>query len=327
MSGLAKLTRPKRTRRLGEPGDRTSVGDAGSALISGPGRRSATSRRRVDELPLLAARRCSRAAVEEVGDVGVLLGLGGVDLLHAGRRRASRRARRPAPRPGTRPARRCRRRTRSSAPGAAAAASAPAVELGEAGIDQRPGELAGAVGAEVEEDHGVVRPDPAGSRVADHDRLDELVGLAGLVARLYRGRPDRRPARRRRARSRRRPARPGPSAGRGPSRSSGRRPSRRRGMPSRIAGAAGGRVSRPSVNACTCTRSTPSRRGELDQRPQVADVAVDAAVGDEAEQVQRQPRAAAAGVDQHRVLEERAGGEVVRRCGRGPGAQRGRRRG
>ena len=48
------------------------------------------------------------------------------------------------------------------------------------------GELPRAVGAEVEEDRGVALGIEARPAV-DHDRLDELVGDAAVVARLHRG--------------------------------------------------------------------------------------------------------------------------------------------
>src|SRR6185437_11237907 len=51
--------------------------------------------------------------------------------------------------------------------------------------------------------------------------------------------------------------------------------------------------------------------GQLDQPAQVADVAVDAAVGDEAEQVQGRSAGTPAGVHEHRVLVEGARLEVV----------------
>src|SRR5205085_80330 len=49
-------------------------------------------------------------------------------------------------------------------------------------IDERARELARAVGPEVEEDRRVAGPDPAPGRVADDDRLDELIRLARGVA-------------------------------------------------------------------------------------------------------------------------------------------------
>ena len=62
----------------------------------------------------------------------------------------------------------------------------------DAELDEALGELAPAVGPEVEEDRAVARgvePRPA----LEHDRLDELVGDARRVARLDRGDRDRRP--------------------------------------------------------------------------------------------------------------------------------------
>src|SRR3954454_21447064 len=53
----------------------------------------------------------------------------------------------------------------------------------EAAVDEQLRELARPVGPEVEEDRRVVRPEPGPS--LEHDRLDELVGDAEVVARLH----------------------------------------------------------------------------------------------------------------------------------------------
>ena len=50
-------------------------------------------------------------------------------------------------------------------------------------LEQHAGQLAPAVGAEVEEDRGVTWFEPRGA--VDADRLDELVGDAVVVASLY----------------------------------------------------------------------------------------------------------------------------------------------
>ena len=144
------------------------------------------------------------------------------------------------------------------------------------------------------------------------DRLDELVGRAALVARgdgrdrvggaLALAVEDRRAPRAR-------CARPGC---RGPSRSSGRRPSRC--APPEVAPgratAAWGETSRPSVNAWTHVRvGHPLPLGELEEREQVVDVRVDAALRDEAHAGARRRRAPSPCANaraEHRVLEQRA---------------------
>ena len=148
-----------------------------------------------DQHALLAGEDDLATAVEEEGDVGVLLGLGGAELASArsrpgprGRCAAAARAGRP---PGGRTSRRtgsCRRSGR--------AAAAAAVELLEVGECQRAGQLARAVGAEVEEDaprrrRGSCRP--ARPPVDDHRGLDELVGRPSR--RRRRGPPPPRPER------------------------------------------------------------------------------------------------------------------------------------
>jgi hypothetical protein len=62
---------------------------------------------------------------------------------------------------------------------------AVAVDAGAVRIGQRAGELAHAVGTEVERDHGVAGADRA--LVADARRRDELVGLTAIVGRQDRG--------------------------------------------------------------------------------------------------------------------------------------------
>ena len=153
------------------------------------------------------------------------------------------------------------------------------------------GDLPRPVGAEVEEDRGVLRgvePRPA----VEHDRQDELVGEAALVALLDRMQRIRRRARPSRRRSRRARAACAPIACRGPSRSSGRRPSRCRSAGSsarscqrgvrRDVAAVGERVDPRPVRH-------PFARCELEQRTHVVDVRVDAAVRDEPEQVHVSP--------------------------------------
>ena len=60
------------------------------------------------------------------------------------------------------------------------------VEAVELALGERPRQLAGPVRPEVEEDGGVAGPDPPARRIADHDRLDELIRHAEGVARLDR---------------------------------------------------------------------------------------------------------------------------------------------
>ena len=149
--------------------------------------------------------------------------------------------------------------------------ASPAVELGEVLLAERAADLAHPVGPEVEGDQPVAGPNAA--RLADHGRLDELVGLAALVRGLDRRRGGRRVQARARGRSRRRRAWSGPSAGRGPCPSSGppsvairARVPRPRASAShclRLLDVAGrrssARVSRPSVSACSTSSGTRSR--------------------------------------------------------------------
>ena len=116
-------------------------------------------------------------AVEEIGDVGVLLGLGHVQLppaalgYHLGQRGLGLQRRKgdrigPAiPVPGHR---------RHVERGRAAA-----IEFLEVQLPQGHRQLAGPVGPEVDEDDRLVGGDAA--VVADHGGLDELVGLVPLV--------------------------------------------------------------------------------------------------------------------------------------------------
>ena len=101
------------------------------------------------------------------------------------------------------------------------AVGARAVEAVERGVGEGVGQLARAVGAEVDVDDRVVVADRALDPVDDR-RRDELVGLAPGVGGLDGRGGARRVLPRPRARSRRSRARSGPSAGRGPSPSSGR---------------------------------------------------------------------------------------------------------
>ena len=218
--------------------------------------------RRVGQTALLPLPLRLATAVEEVGDVGVLLGLGDVELPAAGRadhlgHRRLRRARRERDRVlPSRPVAGHRRDVEPRVPAA--------LEPVEAGLAERRDQLAHPVRAEVERDHDVAGLHPV--VVADHGRLDELVGVAGVVGvgdRLGGGRRARALGR---GRARRRRASSAPSGGRGPSRSSGRRPCRsgRRcaasARPPRCSAAPpDGLVSRPSVNACRTRSGTPSR--------------------------------------------------------------------
>ena len=160
-------------------------------------------------------------------------------------------------------------------------------------------------------------PRPDQRLLADQRRLDELVGLAALVG----GRDglhaaSARGGARGRARAGRRPLRCAPSGGRGPSPSSGRRPSRR--APREPGGRARARtarvprvraaVSRPSVKQWITRSRTDERRRQLDQRAQVLERGVHAAVGDQPEQVHAR-RARRARAHDRRVLAQRAVGD------------------
>jgi hypothetical protein len=122
--------------------------------------------------------------------VRVLLGLGDVQLRPSlGRHDLRERAARVLgpERDGVLPALLVARERRQPPDGCGAAAPGPARKLGlcagplaEARLGERAHELAHAVGAEVEAQHAVGRGVDAGLR-ADERRLDELVGLAALV--------------------------------------------------------------------------------------------------------------------------------------------------
>ena len=177
------------------------------------------------------------AAVEEVRDVRVLLGLGEPQLAQAGARRRFRRTCRTAA-------------ADRRAPGwdtfssyfVIVAKNGLSIALRRKDaeavveIDRRAGvegrrELTRAIGAEVEEDEGVAVLDR--TRLADDRRQHELVVLAARVGVAHRGdaRIAARDDRRVRWPAGRRPAACAPSAGRGPSRSSAR--SRSRSQPAR----------------------------------------------------------------------------------------------
>ena len=167
----------------------------------------------------------------------------------------------------------------------------------EARVEQDARELPGPVRPEVEEDHAVTRLDAR--RALDHDRLDELVRDAGVVARLHPcedvvglgALPATSASNARWVR---------PSACRGPSRSTGRR---RRDPVDRERRDVAERRMRGDV-AAVGKGVDPGLLGrEPEQCPKVADVRVDAALRDEAEQVDA--AAASEGRAQGRVLEER----------------------
>jgi hypothetical protein len=118
------------------------------------------------------------AATEEVRHMRVLLGLGNVQLAAAlarddVRQRRLGMRRREGDRIG--PALLVPGQRRVAAHDLAAAA----IDFAEAGVGQRAGDLAHAVGAEVERDDRIAGADAR--VVADRRRLDELVGLAALV--------------------------------------------------------------------------------------------------------------------------------------------------
>ncbi len=163
------------------------------------------------------------AAVEEIGDVGVLLCLGHVELAPA-------QAGEDLGQAGHRQRRKCDRNGQTGLvighrhdvqiSGPLAAVECLAVEL--VAVDQGVGQLARAIGAEVEVDHHVAVADRSVDAV-DHGRLDELVVLAAGVAVGDGCRGTRRAEGHGRARSRRTRAGHAPSADRGPCRSSARR--------------------------------------------------------------------------------------------------------
>ena len=89
-----------------------------------------------------------------------------------------------------------------------------------------------------------------------------------------------------------------------------------------------GSVSRPSVKAWITRSSTPELPAELDQRAQVLDARVHAAVGDEADQVHAPAGGnVAEGRAQHVVASQRAVARRPGRCASGPASRRRRRRG
>ena len=152
---------------LGEPlaqhvGDRNRAHRGGEVI----GRDIA---RRIDQAPLLPRPQVLATPVEEVGHVWVLLGFGHVQLAdplrgqHVGEHLGQRLGR-VSDRRGEllgvlghlheiRPWR-----------------ILPTVELVKSRLDQRPSEFAGPIGAEVEEDHGVVGVDPTDAGISDHRR-------------------------------------------------------------------------------------------------------------------------------------------------------------
>ena len=193
-----------------------------------------------------------------------------------------------------------------------------AVELVEVPLGERHHQLAGAVGAEVEVEDDVA----VGGAVvvADHGRLDELVGLAALVGlgdRLGRGRrvqplgvDDRvvgelGPLPAAVAVHRVVAARDRPHAPRVPQPALELRD---------VAGGRGGQRVAPVGERVHDQVRHPLLSGELDQRLDVRPARVHAAVRDQPDQVQAPARAAAgcvAGGQQHLVLEQRAVGDRV----------------
>src|SRR4029077_12387741 len=138
--------------------------------------------RRFDQAVLLPLQLLLATAVEEVGDVGVLLGLGDVQLAAAGLGDGLGQGRlRPLLREGDRvgPAFAVggHRRQVEHRPAAAR-------ELVEARLGEGTGQLAGPVGAEVDEDRDVTGLGTV--VVADHGRHDDLIGLVLLVGGLDR---------------------------------------------------------------------------------------------------------------------------------------------
>ncbi|MNX92463.1 hypothetical protein D3C86_1246030 [compost metagenome] len=134
-----------------------------------------------DQDPLLAAVGLLDPAVEEEGDVRVLLGLGGTQLAHPGV--GEHRREDAIERLGQEGQRQPEARVVLGHADVLDLGEVGALEGVELGIRQGAGDLAGAVGPEVEEDHRVARADAA--FLGHDDRLDELVGLAAQVRALH----------------------------------------------------------------------------------------------------------------------------------------------
>ncbi len=126
------------------------------------------------------------AAVEEIGDMGVFLGLGDAKLMEAGLgRHLAERAGELLGREQGRDELRQRRRIFDHAERGGEGDAAGAREALEGGVDQRRENLPHAVGAEIRRHQPVaVRHASIGG---DRGRLDELVALAACVGRLDRG--------------------------------------------------------------------------------------------------------------------------------------------
>jgi hypothetical protein len=140
--------------------------------------------RRRDQDALLPLVLVLDAAVEEVRDVRVLLCLGGVELGHAGRLEHVRqdvRGTLRTERDRARLAGPVRRHRGQERQWCVHAVEAVELRIGEGGAD-----LPRAVGPEVEEDELVTGADAPLRRIADHGRLEELVGHARRVPRLDR---------------------------------------------------------------------------------------------------------------------------------------------
>ena len=169
---------------------------------------------------VLAGERLLDAAVEEVGDVGVLLRLGHVELALAEARQVRRQRVDDERRERDRDRQLVARLVLGQGRDVRSDRPPPRSKASNASSGQRLGQLARAIGPEVEVDDDV-----AGAhrrRVADDGGLDELVALVARVGGRDRVRGGRRRAARPRGRSRRTRASSAPSGGRGPWRSSGR---------------------------------------------------------------------------------------------------------
>ena len=272
--------------------------------------------RRFDQAVLFPLQLLLLAAVEEVGDVGVLLGLGDVQLAAAG---LGDRLRQRRLRPLLREGDRVRPLLavgghRRQLQGRRAAAR----ELVEAGLGQGPGQLPGPVGAEVDEDRDV-----AGGGtvvVADHRRPHELVGLLTLVGgfdRLDRAGGPQPLAVDDRVVGELGPLPTGVAVHRVVAAADGADPPRLA-QPAFELGDVGATAVRQRVAAVgegvEDDVGDALLRGQLDRRLDVLPAGVDAAVGDQPQQVQAPARAAAgvlAGGQQRRVLEEAAVGDRV----------------
>ena len=163
---------------VGELGGRRGGAHLGLLVVGGdvPGR--------VDQVALLPAPLLLAAAVEEVGDVGVLLGLGDVQLASRRARRSPRPGSSRAPAAGRRPGRASRRWYSVIVVTVQRAGAAPRSNSAKSGSPSAIVSCRARSGRKLTKTTGSSAGDPV--VVADHRRLDELVGLVALVGLLHR---------------------------------------------------------------------------------------------------------------------------------------------